>query len=233
MLQYQLMDARQHRSERYYRKALPTAVWRKLLVGQHELIYARFLELFTPGPETRIVNIGVNADLRQRHQYVFESRYRHLDRVVGCGLEPSEHYERLFPEARYCQIDRDEPLPFRDREFDLAFCSAVVEHVGARDAQRNFLREALRVAKAAFVTTPNRWYPVELHTLVPLLHYLPTRIYRRLYRRLGFNFFAAEENLNLLDRASLATLVPEERRFDIHTHNFLGMPSNLLLAVYA
>jgi len=33
--------------------------------------------------------------------------------------------------------------------------------------------EALRVAPRVFVTTPNRWFPIELHTRAPLVHWLP------------------------------------------------------------
>ncbi len=209
------------------------SVWRQVLATQQQALYERFEQLFPPRKTLRIINIGVNANLSEAHQYFLESRYPYLESVVGCGLESAEHYERFFPTATYCQVQRDAALPFEDGEFDIAFCSAVIEHVGSRGNQRRFLADTLRVAKSAFVTTPNRWYPVELHTLVPFLHYLPTRMYRRLYQTMGFDFFSREENLNLLDESALAKLVPRGRAFKIHTHKFLGLPSNLLLEVHA
>lgn len=226
------MSGTGHRSDQYYKKALPMSVWRRVLATQQQALYERFAELYPPRAGVGVINIGVNANLEQRHQYFLESRYPFLESVVGCGLETGEHYERLFPAATYRQVSRDAPLPFEDGEFDLAFCSAVVEHVGNHQAQRSFVEDTLRVAKRAFFTTPNRWYPVELHTLIPLLHYLPTPIYRHMYRKLGFEFFSQEENLNLLDRKSLERLVPTGRSCRIHTHKFLGLPSNLLLEVY-
>jgi hypothetical protein len=36
------------------------------------------------------------------------------------------------------------------------------------------------------VTTPNRWHPIDLHTALPLLHWLPPSIYRPIYGMLGF-----------------------------------------------
>jgi hypothetical protein len=33
------------------------------------------------------------------------------------------------------------------------------------------------VARRGFFTTPNRWFPIELHTKIPLLHYLPWRLF--------------------------------------------------------
>ncbi len=168
-----MADPSGHRSELYYRKLLPAAIWRRLLERQQEKIYQRFVERFRPAPDVRILNVGVNADLAHRHQYFLESRYPHQDRITACGLETDREYARLFPEAEYVQVFRDQPLPFADGAFDLAFCSAVVEHVGSRANQRQFVEDVVRVAKASFFTTPNRWYPFDLHTQLPLLHYLP------------------------------------------------------------
>ena len=225
------MDPGEHESKLYYKKLLPVAVWRRLLTRQQERIYRRFVELFPPTPEASVLNVGVNADLKERRQYFLESRYPYLDQVTGCGLESEREYARLFPEASYLQVFRDRPLPFEDGQFDLAFCSAVVEHVGSRENQRRFVADVVRVSRRSFFTTPNRWYPVDLHTQLPLLHYLPGPVHRRLYRLLGFEFFSHEENLNLLSRSDLAALVPPGKRFEIHRHWFLGLPSNLLLAI--
>ena len=151
--------------------------------------------------------------------------------MVACGLEEPDHVEQLFPQVRYVRVARAQALPFADREFDLAFCNAVIEHVGTRERQRAFLADVLRVARMAFVTTPNRWYPVELHTLLPLLHYMPHSVYRRIYHALGFEFFSREENLNLLGRRELEQLVPIERRGSVRilSHRFLGLVSNYFL----
>jgi len=73
---------------------------------------------------------------------------------------------------------------------------------------------------------------VELHTILPLIHYLPPPIHRALLRRLGFEFFAKEENLNLLDkRTFLALLDPAiAHRCTVGWFHFLGLPSNILLS---
>lgn len=135
-------------------------------------------------------------------------------------------------QASYVRASRAERrLPFKDGEFDLVFCSAVVEHVGTRAAQEHFVSEILRVGKRAFITTPNRWYPVEFHTMTPGLHWLPASIYRPLYRKLGFEFFSQEENLNLLSRDELWALVAtaQRPRCRLGRHRFLGWTSNYFL----
>lgn len=223
----------EHRGRLYNRKLLPQALWRGVLDGQREQIFRLFTERFPPAPEQRVANIGVNGDLEQASQYFFESRYPFLQQVTACGLEEADRFEALFPDARYVQVERGAPLPFSDGAFDLVFCNAVIEHVGSRARQREFLGEVLRLAPRAFVTTPNRWFPVELHTLLPVLHYLPAQAYRRVYRALGFDFFSREENLNLMARHDLETMIPDHLRpyTTILEHRFLGFTSNLIVVV--
>ena len=57
----------------------------------------------------------------------------------------------------------------------------MIEHVGGEDEQRRFVAEALRVGRRAFITTPNRWFPVEVHTRLPLVHWLPDNVSHRAY----------------------------------------------------
>jgi hypothetical protein len=97
-------------------------------------------------------------------------------------------------------------LPFADGEFDVAFSNAVLEHVGEREAQRDFVRELCRVSRRVFLTTPNRWFPLEVHTLLPLVHWLPRAPRESLYRALG-----REEGVGveLLGPRGLLALFPE------------------------
>ncbi len=44
-----------------------------------------------------------------------------------------------------------------------------------------------RVATRVFVTTPNRFFPLEVHTLVPFAHWLPREPRTRVLRAAGFD----------------------------------------------
>ena len=73
-----------------------------------------------------------------------------------------------------CWVSGDgRALPFRDSAFDVVFSNSVIEHVGDAGSQRRFAREVARVGRAYWVQTPNRWFPVEQHLLMPLVHWLP------------------------------------------------------------
>ena len=96
-------------------------------------------------------------------------------------------------------------LPFADGAFDIGFSNAVVEHVaGGRDGQRRFVGELCLVAERVFVTTPNRWFPLDPHTLLPFAHWLPPGPRRdRMFRARGF-----DDVLDPLGPRELAALFP-------------------------
>jgi hypothetical protein len=57
---------------------------------------------------------------------------------------------------------------------------------------------------------------------------LPDPQYRGVLRRLGLDYFAKVENLNLLDAASFLSLFPAGRRNNLITGGLPLLPSNLL-----
>jgi hypothetical protein len=65
--------------------------------------------------------------------------------------------------------------------------------------------EALRVSRRVFITTPNRWFPIEVHTKLPLVHWLPDAIAGRAYDLAGKSW--AREN-HLLGPRELRSLFP-------------------------
>src|SRR5690242_11147794 len=134
-----------------------------------------FLELLQPGPETTVVDVGVtDAPFGGGStDNFFEALYPWPERVTAVGNTGLDRFRAAFPSVTAVQADgRD--LPFADASFDVGFSNAVVEHVaGGRDGQRGFVHELCRVARRVFVTTPNRYFPLEVHTLLPFVHWLP------------------------------------------------------------
>jgi len=165
-----------------------------------------FLEAFKPGPETTVVDVGVtNAPFGPGSpDNFFEARYPWPARITAVGPTELDRFEAAFPEVRAVRAD-GRTLPFADAAFDLAFSNAVIEHVaGGREGQRRFVAELCRVARGVFVTTPNRWFPLDPHTLLPLAHWLPEGPRReRLFRARGF-----DDVLDPLGPKELAALFP-------------------------
>jgi hypothetical protein len=158
--------------------------------------------------------------------------YPHKARITATGIDDASHLERRFPGVKFVP-GNGKRLPFPDDAFDVVHSSAVIEHVGSRADQLRFLSEMWRVARRSiFLTTPNRWFPVEVHTTIPMLHWLPPPVYRRLLRRLGLHFYADENNLNLLSGGDLVLLCTAAGIGTAHISSvrLLGWSSNLILS---
>lgn len=143
-----------------------------------------FLELLAPGPETTVVDVGVTDApfAGGSTDNFFEALYPWPERITAVGRTELDRFAAAFPRVTVVRAD-GRSLPFSDAQFDLGFSNAVVEHVaGGRVGQRAFVHELCRVARRVFVTTPNRWFPLEVHTLLPLVHWLPPRPRARLLR---------------------------------------------------
>src|SRR5262249_15022126 len=196
---------RQLRSCRYAPSVLRRAASR-LSLWSRERKLRLFLDLYRPGPETTVVDVGVtDAPFGDGStDNFFEALYPWPERITAVGHTELDRFASAFPRVRVVRADGRE-LPFADAEFDLGFTNAVVEHVGGgRTGQRQFVDELCRVARRVFVATPNRWFPLDPHTLLPFVHSLPPGEAReRLLRARGF-----EDVLEPLGPSELASLFP-------------------------
>jgi hypothetical protein len=153
-----------------------TAAKASLRSRRHKL--KLFLDFIRPTAETTVVDVGVadapfGEEEGQALTYnFFEALYPWPERITAVSNVPLANFARAFP-AIHTVVADGRDLPFADGEFDVAFSNAVIEHVGGREDQERFARELCRVARRVFVTTPNRRFPVDPHTLLPFVHWLP------------------------------------------------------------
>jgi SAM-dependent methyltransferase len=179
---------------------------------------ALFLELMRPSAGTTVLDVGVDeVSLGDPGGHggctthnVLEEDYPWPTRLTALGLHDGARFRERYPGIPYVQGDGC-ALPFPDDAFDIVHSNAVIEHVGGRDRQKTFVREALRVGRRVFVTTPNRWFPVEVHTRLPFVHWLPEPAAGRVYDLARMPW--AKEN-HLLDARDLRALFPVPVRID-------------------
>jgi ubiquinone/menaquinone biosynthesis C-methylase UbiE len=123
-------------------------------------------------------------------------------------------------------------LDFPENSFDIVFSNAVLEHVGNYENVEKFILESYRVSRREVILiTPNRWFPLETHTKILFLHWLPKQVFRHFLRILGMDFFSKEENLNLLTNRDLKKIILNIgiKDYEIQNLRFLGFPSNIVL----
>lgn len=169
-----------------------------------------------------MLEVGVSKFTDVPNENFFLSRYPHLEQVTGVGLYPIPDIADRFPGMTYVQAD-GRRLPFVDHEFDVIHSNAVVEHVGPRDEQRAFVHELCRVGRVGFITTPNVWFPIETHSKLPLVHWLPAKeATARLMERRGHGSFW------LLSAEAFRGLFPPDVDVEIHRIRLAGLTLTLV-----
>jgi SAM-dependent methyltransferase len=121
-------------------------------------------------------------------------------------------------------------LPFADKSFDIVWSNAVIEHVGGRDSQLGFLREIKRVGRQAFITTPNRLFPIEIHTRLPFAHWLPRPWFDRIATWAGKSW-ATGDYMHLLSRRDIRHLMRDANinNYNIIDNRILGLTLDFVI----
>lgn len=206
----------------------------KVFVKKRREVFECFMRRMKPTNLDTVLDIGVSEE-EHPSSNMFEKLYPHTNQVTAVGVGSLKCLEDVYSGLKFVQAD-GRRLPFLDNSFDYVYSHAVIEHVGSREQQLKFIEEAFRVAKKGiFVTTPNRLHPIEFHTAIPLVHYLPHNWYRKLYKMIGKEFYSQESNLNLLTEKELLKLadffsVPEDK-IELHATRFMLFKANLILII--
>jgi hypothetical protein len=214
-----------------YNLAAPNGLVAQLMGYQRRRIFASFMAQTNAGASDTILDVGAAADRSYASSNYIEQWYPSRATITAVGIDDAAFLTELYPGVRFVRAS-GLALPFKERAFDLVHSSAVLEHVGSFARQLAFVRECCRVAaRGVFLTTPNRWFPVEVHTQLPLVHWLPKPLFGTLMRGCGLGFFADEANLNLLTARELRSIAAQVEGFSfkIASVSLGGWPSNLLL----
>lgn len=177
-----------------------------------------------PRADETILDVGVADKEYSESDNYLEKHYPHPEKIVAVAHTSVDRFPLRYPQVRVVIAD-GRALPFADDEFDVAYSNAVIEHVGSYEDQLAFLRELHRVARRGFLTTPNRRFPIEVHTRIPLLHVLlPKTWFHRFLICVGKGW-AAGDYMNLLSERDLRRLLRETAitDFRITRNRFLGM----------
>ena len=94
------------------------------------------------------------------------------------------------------------------------------------------IENIIKLTKKIFIiVTPNRMHPIEFHSKIPFLHWLPKKLHREVLSIFGLKYLSREENLNLLKSSDLVNMMKnfENVKYDIRYLRFLLFKSNLIL----
>jgi hypothetical protein len=114
-----------------------------------------------------------------------------------------------------CVLGDARSMPeYATNEFEVVCSNSVIEHVGDRGNQRRMAAEIARVGQRYFVQTPNRYFPIEPHFLVPGFQFLPISIQSGLLQRLNLGHVLRVPDATAARQcvSSIRLLTPSELR---------------------
>ena len=110
--------------------------------------------------------------------------------------------------------------------------NATIEHVGSDQQQLKMLKNIVKLTKKIFiVVTPNRLHPIEFHSKIPFIHWLPKKMHRKILSVIGMSYLSKEKNMNLLKPINLVNLMKNFNNveYEIKFVKFLMFKSNIIL----
>lgn len=168
-----------------------------------------------------VLDVGVSNKAGFATTNLFMKSFRGRDEdYTGLGVVDLSEVIAANPTKRFVHYDGTD-FPFGDKEFDWVFSNAVIEHVGGFDEQVRFTNEMLRTARRVFFTTPNKYFPIEAHTNVAILHWW-SPIFFAWCRR--YAPYRNKDNLRLLGRHGLEEIMERTgAEYEIRSNRMFGL----------
>ena len=206
---------------------------KKIILDAREKFFNHFKNSTEYNDDLSLLDIGTTPSLDNEQNIILE-KTKNNKNITCLSDQDCNNLQKKYPNIKNFIIGNGINTDFKDMSFDIVHSNATIEHVGSYDNQISFIKEAWRISKNyVFIQTPNRFYPIDFHTNLPLIHWLPKKIHRKILRFIGLNFYSTEENLNLLSESNLINICKklDIKNFKIIKHKLLFMTSNLILVI--
>jgi len=179
-----------------------------------------------------ILDIGSTSDTgKSSNAFLY---FLKADLVTSISDQDITEETRLnFPHVNFVK-GNGLSISYASSSYDFVFSNAVLEHVGDLNSVEKFISESIRVAKSKIILiTPNRWFPLETHSKLLFIHWLPPKVFRFILSKIGMEFLSKEENLNLLSKSQLITIMNTLgiSNFKLSYIAFMGYPSNIVVEI--
>lgn len=204
----------------------------KLLEKYRGKIYSKFIKNIYFNNKSKLIDIGT-TNVNQKHENYLIKKYPYKKSITCLSNQRLSLIKKKFPQIKTV-IGDGRKTKFQDNKFDIVHSNATIEHVGNFNNQIKFVKEAYRIGKKyIFITTPDRNFPLDLHTAIPIIHWLPKKIHRIILKLIGHKFLSQENNLNLLNLNDLKKIcrIIQIKNYKIEFIRVFGLRSNLILII--
>ena len=179
-----------------------------------------------------VLDVGTTSDDLNPNSNLIVKNLKNIDKFYSISNQTinSPFFEKSLKKSIVENLNEDEIENFKS---DLVLSSATIEHVGSFENQRMMIKNMIKLSKEMLIiTTPNRFHPVEFHTKIPFIHWLPKKLHRKILKMFNLTFYSKEENLNLLSKRDFLDLTKEENiKYEFKFIKLLFFKSNLIFIV--
>ena len=206
--------------------------FQKILLNNRKKIFKIFQKNITLKKNDLIIDIGTSPLLLKSENYFLTqfNKNKNLTCFSNQNLSPLKKKFKFF---KFIKGDARN-LKIKNNSFDIVHSNATIEHVGYDNDQIKFIKGCYGISKKyVFITTPNKYYPIDFHTKIPLLHILPHKYYNFLMKIFGDNFFRKKKNLNLLTTKKIVLFLKKLNitNYKIVYNKFLFIKSNIIIII--
>jgi hypothetical protein len=162
------------------------------------------------------INFWENRGLAGNNDYIIT--------IVNIEKEKS-----LYSNIKTKMGDATDLSPFNDKSFDVVHSNSVIEHLYYSENQKKMASEIIRVGQKYIVQTPNKYFFLEPHYLLPFFQFIPDKLKYLILTKTKLSRlkkwdkkFASQyiEEIRLLSLKEIKVFFPSSK---IYFEKFLGM----------
>lgn len=144
---------------------------------------------------------------------------------------PEKRNEKHF---NYLAGDATNLLAIDDDSYDIVFSNSVIEHLHNYENQQKMAKEILRVGKHHYIQTPNKYFFLEPHYVLPFFQFLPKKNQLFILTKTPFSrmkrweFYEAKNYVDEISLLSIAEMKSLFAHSSLYYERFFGLKKSII-----
>ena len=176
-----------------------------------------------------VLDIGTTSDTENKSSNLIIKNLKNVKNIssISDQLITSPFFKKKLQKSIVQNFSEHEIENFKS---DLVVSNATIEHVGNYKNQKAMVRNMIKLSKKmVIISSPYRYHPIEFHTKIPFIHWLPKKIHRNILKNFNISFYSKEKNLNLLSESDFSSFIKnKEIKSEFRYIKYLFFKSNLI-----
>ena len=151
------------------KKSIFHKFFKKMTINARNKFFEYFKDYTKYDDNKSVLDIGSTPTLDEEHNIIL-TKTRNNKNITCLSNQDCKILSKKYPNIKEFVIGNAIKMFFKDNSFDIVHTNATIEHVGSYQNQVSLIKESVRISKKyIFIQTPNRFYPLDFHTTLPLI----------------------------------------------------------------